>query len=201
MDRHDRGDLRSALIDAGLRLSRHRGADALGIRELTREIGVSPAAVYRHFPNQRALVGSVALEAEHRLSRAVSDRIRTAPGGGDPASRAVGQLRAFALGYIGFALAEPGWFALSWESQRPCGVEGAEPAPSPRDLLLGALQAMVDVGALRPERQVPAEWSCWSVAHGYALLATTGPLQDLDRPAAGRLADLVVDTVIDGLRG
>ncbi|MGB7867270.1 MAG: TetR family transcriptional regulator, partial [Mycobacterium sp.] len=43
------GDLRAALIDAGLQLTRAGGPDALTIREATRRVGVSPNAAYRHF--------------------------------------------------------------------------------------------------------------------------------------------------------
>jgi AcrR family transcriptional regulator len=42
---------RQALLDAGLRLLEHQNLSSLGLRELTREVGVSPAAFYRHFPD------------------------------------------------------------------------------------------------------------------------------------------------------
>jgi AcrR family transcriptional regulator len=65
---------RQALLDAGLRLLEHQNLSSLGLRELTREVGVSPAAFYRHFPDMADL--GVALVAEslgslHALVRAV----------------------------------------------------------------------------------------------------------------------------------
>ncbi|WP_037914748.1 TetR family transcriptional regulator [Actinacidiphila yeochonensis] len=42
---------RQALLDAGLRLLKHQNLSSLGLRELTREVGVSPTAFYRHFPD------------------------------------------------------------------------------------------------------------------------------------------------------
>lgn len=53
---------RQSLLDAGLRLLEHQNLSSLGLRELTREIGVSPAAFYRHFPDMADL--GVALVAE-----------------------------------------------------------------------------------------------------------------------------------------
>ena len=50
------GDLRTALIDAGLHLTRTGGPDALTIREATRRVGVSPNAAYRHFADRDALL-------------------------------------------------------------------------------------------------------------------------------------------------
>ncbi|MER5637219.1 TetR family transcriptional regulator [Kitasatospora sp. NPDC002227] len=41
---------RRALLDAGLRLLEHQNLSGLGVREVTREAGMSPAGFYRHFP-------------------------------------------------------------------------------------------------------------------------------------------------------
>ncbi|NLU70604.1 TetR family transcriptional regulator [Streptomyces sp. HNM0574] len=40
---------RRALLDAGLRLLEHQSLSSLGLREVTRAVGVAPAAFYRHF--------------------------------------------------------------------------------------------------------------------------------------------------------
>ncbi|MGW7003560.1 TetR family transcriptional regulator [Streptomyces sp. NPDC054933] len=40
---------RQALLDAGLRLLEHQSLSSLGLRELSREVGVAPAGFYRHF--------------------------------------------------------------------------------------------------------------------------------------------------------
>ncbi|MFG2191971.1 TetR family transcriptional regulator [Streptomyces sp. NPDC048639] len=40
---------RQALLDAGLRLLAEQSLSSLGLREVTREVGVAPAAFYRHF--------------------------------------------------------------------------------------------------------------------------------------------------------
>lgn len=52
VDRHrtvDKGRTRRALLDGALALLEDRSLDNLGIREVTRSAGVSPAAFYRHF--------------------------------------------------------------------------------------------------------------------------------------------------------
>ncbi|WP_369201196.1 TetR family transcriptional regulator [Streptomyces sp. PU-14G] len=40
---------RRALLDAGLGLLREQSLSSLGLREITRAVGISPAAFYRHF--------------------------------------------------------------------------------------------------------------------------------------------------------
>ncbi|MER7282508.1 TetR family transcriptional regulator [Dactylosporangium sp. NPDC000244] len=46
---------RQALLDTALRLLEDRSLDSLGLRELTREVGIVPTAFYRHFPDVASL--------------------------------------------------------------------------------------------------------------------------------------------------
>ncbi|AWI31071.1 TetR family transcriptional regulator [Streptomyces tirandamycinicus] len=46
---------RQALLDAALRLLEHQSLSSLGLRELTRAVGVAPTAFYRHFPDVAGL--------------------------------------------------------------------------------------------------------------------------------------------------
>jgi AcrR family transcriptional regulator len=198
------GDLRAALIEAGLQLARQKGVSALGMRELTRAVGVTPNAAYRHFANLRAFVLTVALEAQHRLAHTILDRMQVIPIDANPAVRAVERLRAFGLGYIHFALADPGWFELACVSQEEppdTGPHGGAKTtvPPPHQLLLGALDEMDQAGALPPHRRANAEWACWATVHGFANLATSGPLRGMDRDALNRLAEQAMDTLINGL--
>ncbi|NBS67250.1 MAG: TetR/AcrR family transcriptional regulator, partial [Betaproteobacteria bacterium] len=50
------GNLREALLEAGLELLRKDGAESLGLRELARQAGVSRTAPYRHFESKEALI-------------------------------------------------------------------------------------------------------------------------------------------------
>ncbi|MCP9208593.1 TetR family transcriptional regulator [Streptomyces cucumeris] len=65
---------RRALLDAGLRLLEDQSLSSLGLREVTRVVGVAPAAFYRHFRDLSDL--GVALVEEslgslHALIRAI----------------------------------------------------------------------------------------------------------------------------------
>ena len=67
------GDLRAALIEAGMALLAEREADTLGLREVARAVGVSATAVYRHFPDKGALLGAMAREGLQRLGAAQAE--------------------------------------------------------------------------------------------------------------------------------
>jgi AcrR family transcriptional regulator len=184
------GDLRMALIDAGLALTRTGGPEALTIREATRQVGVSPNAAYRHFADREALLGAVATAIQHRMATRMHR-----------SSKAEERLRAVGLGYIKFALDEPGWFAVAFFGAGLVGLTG-ETASAPTYLALnGALDAMVDAGALTPHRRAGAEWPCWSAVHGFAELALHGPLRHATRRDVEALARRTVDDIIAGVIG
>lgn len=197
------GDLRSALIDAGLTLARDGGVAALGLREVTRSVGVTPSAAYRHFADLRALTLAVAAEAQNRFAAAIEARIRREAVSDEPSRRAVEALRGVGLGYIEFAVTEPGWFelaVLTHDERDGAVVMTAGAVPPPFALLLTALDDMVAAGALSPQRREHAEWACWSAVHGFADIATRGPMRGQDRAVVDALSELVVDTIIAGLR-
>jgi AcrR family transcriptional regulator len=106
------------------------------------------------------------------------------------------QLRSVGLGYIKFALDEPGWFAVAFFG----AVNPDETASAPPYLaLVEALDAMVTAGVLSPERRDGAEWPCWSAVHGFAELALRGPLRHASRRQVDVLAGRTVDDIIAGV--
>lgn len=193
------GDLRAALIATGLELTRTGGPEALRLREVARHIGVSPNAAYRHFAGHRALLDAVAAEVQDRTARAMREHMAF-PEARDAAGRAVAGLRAVGLGYVGFALDEPGWFRLAFFA--PDGVERPDGRmPPPLELLHDALDALVETRMLTAQRRAGAEWSCWSTVHGFAELAIHGPLRELPGEEKRALGQRAVDDIIVGVLG
>lgn len=201
------GDLSNALLDAAMELARSDGPAGVTIRAVTRNVGVSPSAAYRHFADVEELTLAAARRANVLLGRSMA----AATGELDaatPRDEAINRLRGVGLGYIRFALAEPGWASLAFTAQGQAagpteptepwvGVEGTD--PSPFELLTGALDAMVEAGALHPSRRPHAEWPCWSTVHGFGELVQRGPLRRLPRALVDHLAVRCVDTIIAGL--
>src|SRR5918993_689992 len=91
------GDLRRALVEEGLHLARSGGPAAVSLREVTRAIGVSPNAAYRHFSDREALVHAVANEAQQALARAILERVQATPPGMPAAEASVERLRRVGL--------------------------------------------------------------------------------------------------------
>src|ERR1051326_7507290 len=65
------GDLRHALIQAGLELLSEGGAATLDLRKVARKAGVSHAAPYRHFADKQALIAAINEEGYCRLAERI----------------------------------------------------------------------------------------------------------------------------------
>src|SRR5690606_15551130 len=73
------GDLRRALLDAGIELARQGGPDAVVLREATRRAGVAPNAAYRHFANRDDLLGAVRAAAVAEAARFMEAELAQVP--------------------------------------------------------------------------------------------------------------------------
>jgi hypothetical protein len=121
------------------------------------------------------------------------------------ATTGAGLLRGVGMGYIGFALDEPGWFdvavlgmpdMLSGPVTVPAAAAGADPASyGPYRLLAGALTALVREGRLPLDRVTDAAITCWSGVHGFSVLAA-GPLRGTPRALLDDQAGRHVDTLV-----
>lgn len=197
------GDLRQALLDAGLAMAREGGPDAVVLREATRRAGVSPNAAYRHFTDREALVAAVS-DAAQGASAAVIEREWDAVPEGDPAATAHAHLRAVGTGYLRFARDESGLFRAAYTvptdlanalDPRKAGPGGR----TPFELLGIALDECVTAGLLPAERRPGAELSAWSAVHGLAMLVLEGPLHDLDEATLAHAGRSVIEMVVRGL--
>jgi AcrR family transcriptional regulator len=95
------GDLRNALIQAGLELLAEGGARELDLRKVARRAGVSHAAPYRHFADKQALIAAINEEGFHRLAERIQSTLRTVP------DEPFEQLLGIALAYVRFAQENP----------------------------------------------------------------------------------------------
>ena len=192
------GDLRAALVETGLTLTRAGGPDALRLREATRRTGVTARAAYRHFADRDALLAAVAARIQDKMANSMRERM-SVDETDESIDSAMARLRGVGLGYVEFAVNEPGWFQVAFFA--PDGIVRPDGrVPAPLELLREALDALVRSGSLSAERRAGAEWSCWSTVHGFAELAIHGPLRGQE-PARLRLfAEQAVDDIIAGIR-
>lgn len=185
-NRYHHGDLRAALVEEGLKLIDSGPAEALSLREIARNAGVSATAVYRHFPDKAALLGALCLEGHARMAAA----FRKAMAASTPGVEA---FSAMGRAYVHFALAHPALFRMMMAQT---GGPVAAPPPSAgagtdgMQMLVNAIDGLFGVDtppAVREARRLKA----WSLVHGLAMLMLDGQV-----PADPALVDAVVDARI-----
>ena len=110
---YQHGNLREALVQAGLKLLTDGGVAGLSLRAAAQLAGVSHAAPYRHFKDKDALVAAVAEQGFRLLSatmRAEMERAGEVAGAGAASTR--DRLRALGRGYLRFATEHPAYLQV-----------------------------------------------------------------------------------------
>lgn len=109
------GNLREALLETAFGLVDAGGAEAISMRALAREAGVSSAAPFRHFADRQCLLDAIAQRAAGELQRKLDDAT-------DDGDDALTQFRGMTVAYVRFAAEHPRLFELI---QQTPSVSGA----------------------------------------------------------------------------
>ncbi|HHS94324.1 MAG TPA: TetR/AcrR family transcriptional regulator [Rhodobacterales bacterium] len=166
-----KGDLRAALIEAGIDLVRDGGPEALTIRGVAARVGVSHAAPKHHFATLEALRTAIATEGYRRFTAEMDAAIAEATL--DPQSA----ITAAGIGYIRFARSHPGLFQIMFTDRLDVTDPALCTASDAAYAVLARVAAPVAHGAAGAEG---TETLIWSIAHGFSALMLTGKpeLQD-----------------------
>lgn len=207
-DTYRHGNLKQALLEAGLELAREHGPDGVVLREATRRTGVAFNAAYRHYDGQPDLLDAVRAAALASVARTMESELSAlGPPELSPAY-ARNSLRAVGKGYLRFALNEPGLFRTAFVLPMPARPDPDTPHRSTGDSglnpfqLLGlALDRMHDAGILSSDQRPDAEYLAWSAVHGMAMLRLDGPLRHASTDQLGDLSERLLTMVELGLQG
>jgi AcrR family transcriptional regulator len=156
------GDLRQALIEAGLTLLEAQAADALSLREVARAVGVSATAVYRHFPDKGALLDALAAAGLEKLAEAQRAAAKQA-GGGQAGFAATG------IAYVRFAAANPALFRMIFGAKASHDMLEAPRHGLPDALTFLRENAAAVAAQTGTDPRIEAI-RAWSLVHGLALL-------------------------------
>ncbi len=104
------GNLRDGLLARAAEIIATAGIEAVSLRGLARDLGVSHAAPRRHFADRAALLGTLAKDGFRRCVHVMNRGAEAA--GADPVAR----YRALGRSYVEFARSEP---ALFWSINHP----------------------------------------------------------------------------------
>lgn len=198
------GNLRRALLEAGVKLAREGGPTAVVLREATRQVGVVPNAAYRHFADRNALLLAVCAASQAELALAIEREWNACKKRRDKAAMARDHLRAVGTGYLRFARQQPGLFRTAFsvhEDLERAGIPemAGNSGKTPFQLLGLALDEMLEAGVLPADKRPTAEFLAWSSVHGLAMLLIDGPLRVMNDAQAEMVGQRLIDMVERGL--
>ena len=168
VDRYHHGSLRPTLIEQGLELVIETGPSGLTVRELTARVGVSPSAIYRHFPDFEHVKSAVAQASRQALGTWMIEAADAVEAEADP--RRAAQLRFRTLGeaYLTFALNEPNVFSMAFHQTEALLAQPDD--PDPWRVLLDSLEDLARDGQLPEHLLADAPIIAWSSVHGLATI-------------------------------
>jgi AcrR family transcriptional regulator len=172
------GDLKRALLDETARILREEGEDALSLRRLAANLGVSRTAPYNHFKNKKALLSAVAEEGFFRYAAAMEaaqKRSRMLDGRG--------RTYAVVKTYIDFARKNPEYYDLMYGSKSWRSVDPAKSlAVTARSVLRADVERLnrhQEHGLIKADLDVPRFVEVyWGTLHGISRLLLDGVYTD-----------------------
>jgi AcrR family transcriptional regulator len=186
------GNLRSALLERAERTVRERGVQALSLRELARDVGVSHGAPRRHFADRGALLDALAESGFERLADELAATVREAGTSFDA------RLQALAHAYVAFATRDAALLELMFAVKHREGAAATRAAADrafaiPLTVIFDAQQGLEVVAG---DPQAVARLA-FATLHGLATMANGEMLGDDDLDA---IVTDSIERLLAGLR-
>jgi AcrR family transcriptional regulator len=167
----DVADFRERLCEAAERLFAEHGPDAVTMRQLAAELGVSPMTPYRYFRDKEDILAAVRTNGFNRFAQALETARDTAKG-----ARAKGA--AVGEAYVSFALDHPHTYKLMFDLNQP--LEGDYPeltaaGQRARSTMSAYVKDLVAEGILAGDPE-QIGMMFWAAAHGAVVLELAGKL-------------------------
>ena len=173
------GNLRTAVLDAAHKLMKVEGIQAITLRRLAKEVGVSQNAPYSHFKDKAALLDALAVEGFQGLIQ----NMRHVAGESKTASK---HLQAIGKAYVDYALSNPELFQLMFNSQpssKPSSDELQHISSESFQILNNAVERVqaegeTKEGVTNSDSTMIATVSAWAMVHGLCLLLLENKLSN-----------------------
>jgi AcrR family transcriptional regulator len=194
-ERNRRGEgakLRADILAGATDLLEQTGSEeAVTLRAVARQVGISAPSIYSHFPDREAIVDAIVDGAFADFNAAISDASNAATEAGqDPLAR----LRAGCAAYLRFAAERPNRYQLLFQRRDFLG-DGPPRVPALRsesfELLISSVRACVEAGISDSADPQLAATAIWVALHGLATLRPHTPA--FAWPETGALLDRIID--------
>jgi len=175
MDRetYHHGDLKNALIEAGIEILAREGVEGLSLRKVASQAGVSHSAPYAHFADKQALIAAISTEG----NILVNERLESIQA--EYADNPRQALIETCWAYLSFAMEKPAHFKVTFSGV----VEKEDEYPALVEIttrnnaaVAKATARCQQAGCLAPGPADLMGVSIWSAVHGLACLLLEGQI-------------------------
>lgn len=167
----DVADFRDRLCEAAERLFAERGPEAVTMRQLATELGVSPMTPYRYFRDKEDILAAVRTNGFNRFAEAL-ETARAGAEGARAKGRAVGEA------YVDFALEHPHSYKLMFDLNQPNIDQHPELAAAGQRAhatMTGYIDDAFAEGLMKGDaREIGVMF--WASVHGLVVLELSGML-------------------------
>lgn len=164
----DIADFRDRLCDVAERLFAEKGPEAVTVRELAAELGVSPMTPYRYFADKDAMLAAVRARAFDRFALAIEESAASSR-----SARELGEA------YVDFALANPSAYRLMFDVSQPTFADHPDLSRAmerARATMSLAARALAERGVIGVEEVELISHVFWAALHGPVMLQLAGGL-------------------------
>ncbi len=189
------GDLRSALLGEAAAMITEAGVASVTMRAISRRLGVSRTALYRHFPDKSGLLVAVARAGFERLDRRLRSVAADAPRAGLESFRRLGEQ------YVRFALENPAHYRLMYGKESLSRGDIPELREAADELfaqLVSVIESQQRNGRIKRQNPEMQAYMAWATVHGLSMLLVENQIQaeiDVDK-----LIRQTTRTLVDGMR-
>ena len=167
------GDLKNALIKAGVEILAKDGVIGLSLRKVAARAGVSHTAPYSHFVDKQALIAAISTEGFRQLYErmsAVAEEYKTKPSM---------QLIEVGWAYVQFALDDRDRFKVMFSGileKEKIYPEFVTESQRNFQLVKMVVEANQAAGVLRSGSSDLVALSAWAIIHGFSMLLLEGQI-------------------------
>ncbi len=183
------------VVDCAEQLLDDEGLDALSVRRLATELGVSRQVVYTHFAGMHDLLEQLHLRSGRHLADAVH-RLQ-APAGSDD------RLLSAAQAYVSNARRRPAMFELTFGRPVPGYIPSAETTAALRSVfrvqIVGLIEEWFAANEIDTDKRAMLDRArvYWSAVHGLITLERAG---HASKPETDHLVEKLVSDLVAGWR-
>lgn len=183
------------ISDSVLKVLTEKGPQAVSMRQIAGLVGITPMAIYHHFPNRETLLRSVVDREFETLLRLIQNTPTTGSFEHD--------IIHIMDSYIDYAFERPHIFDYVFSKPRPDARRFPDDFRARRSPTLNPIADAVARWMAESKLRKDDEWEIalelWAVAHGYVTLYRAGRF-NLSQPEFRKLVQRSLKRLLNGLK-